>query len=92
MAVRGGGAAPPPSRPRARPRRPPALGGPARRWALYVGALLVGMVGFIAPFVYRAPQNVRVGVTALRIGTVYLMLIVTGVCVAIPALLALATG
>lgn len=62
------------------------------RWALYVGALLVGMIGFIAPFVYREPQNVRVGVTALRIGTVYLMLIVTGVCVAIPALVALATG
>lgn len=59
---------------------PPGL----ERWALYVGSVLVGMIGLVAALVYREPQNVRVGVTALRISTVYLLLIVTLVCVGLP--------
>ncbi len=71
----------------------PPTGDPpgAERYALYLASILVGMLGFIMPFVYREPQNVRVGVTALRVSMVYVMLVATGVCAAIPVVMVLAT-
>lgn len=56
------------------------------RVAVYLASFLVGLAGPIAAAIYRHPQNVRVGVTALRVSLVNLSLIVLAVCLGIPAL------
>ncbi|MCB9596621.1 MAG: hypothetical protein H6719_28110 [Sandaracinaceae bacterium] len=70
----------------ARIEKEPPTGDPpgAERWAVYVGSILVGMLGLIAAIIYKEPQNVRVGVTALRISLMYLMVVVVAVCVGLP--------
>jgi hypothetical protein len=71
--------------------RPPTGDPPGiERWAIYAGALVIGMVGLFAPLLYKEPQNVRVGVTAMRIGVAHLMGIVVLVCVGLPILTAVA--
>lgn len=76
----------------ARIEREPPTGDPpgAERFAIYAGSLLVGMIGLFVPLLYKEPQNVRVGITALRLALVHLMGIVVAVCVALPILAALA--
>jgi len=58
----------------------------SERFAIYLASVLVGMVGPITAFIFKEPQNVRVGITAMRISLAWLFLIVVTVCLVLSSL------
>ncbi len=54
------------------------------RWAVYLGTVFIWPVGLIAAAIYTKPENVRVGMNALRITAVTFVLVALAVCVALP--------